>query len=60
MFIVVNLIKETHLIFIFVLSIYSVYVSVFPQTSATDVLHALGAMPAGFRESTLYKLSKQG
>ena len=30
------------------------------QTSATDVLKAMGAMPSGFRSTTLGKLAKQG
>jgi hypothetical protein len=30
------------------------------QTSITDVLNKMGAVPAGFRESTLAKLKQQG
>lgn len=30
------------------------------QTSATDVLKAMGAMPSGFRSTTLGKLAKEG
>ena len=30
------------------------------QTSVTDILHAMGAVPSGFRESTLAKLASQG
>ena len=30
------------------------------QTSATDVLKTMGAMPSGFRSTTLGKLAKQG
>ena len=29
------------------------------QTSVTDVLQAMGAVPAGFRESTLVRLGQQ-
>ena len=32
----------------------------FFQTSATDVLKAMGAMPSGFRSTTLGKMVKQG
>jgi len=31
-----------------------------PQTSATDVLKAMGAMPSGFRSTTLGKMTKEG
>ena len=30
------------------------------QTSATDVLKAMGAMPSGFRSTTLGKMAKEG
>jgi len=30
------------------------------QTSATDVLKAMGAMPSGFRSTTLGKMVKEG
>ena len=30
------------------------------QTSATDVLKAMGAMPSGFRSTTLGKMAKNG
>ena len=34
--------------------------SFFFQTSATDVLKAMGTMPSGFRSTTLGKMVKQG
>ncbi len=30
------------------------------QTSVTDVLQAMGAVPAGFRETTLGKMATEG
>ncbi len=35
-------------------------VPVVSQTSVTDVLHAMGAVPSGFRDSTLAKKATSG